>query len=182
MSDSVSANTSPFTHQAQTIDWQTDWWSGQVSLPPMQRGKAQAWIAFLAELRGMGAAFYLGDPMGAKPTGWAHGVAVTAGVNASRSSLLAITGLTANTQRQLLPGDYLQVGARLHQNLDVVNSDGTGSATLNIWPRLRESPASGSAVTLHNAQGLFRLASNERGYSISVNRLYAIAFKVEEAL
>jgi hypothetical protein len=29
---------------------------------------------------------------------------------------------------------------------------------------------------------LFRLASNERGYSISVNRLYAIAFKVEEAL
>ncbi len=182
MNDSVAANTSPWTHQAQTIDWQTDWWSAQVSLPPMPRNLAQNWVAFLAELRGMGSAFYLGDPVGAKPTGWAHGVAVTAGTNASRSSSLSISGLTANTARQLLPGDYLQIGSRLHQNLDIVNSDGTGAATLNIWPRIREAPAAGSPVIFHSAVGLFRLASNDRTYNIAVDQIYSISFKVEEAL
>ena len=182
MNDSISANTSPYTHQAQTIDWQTDWWAGLVSLPNMPRHYAQTWIAFLAELRGSGAAFYLGDAVGAIPSGWAHGICVTAGTNASRSSTLAVTGFKPSMARQLLPGDYFQIGARLHQNLEVVNSDSTGSATLNIWPRIRESPAPGTPVIFHNAVGLFRLSTSERSFNISVDHIYNINFKVEEAL
>ena len=182
MQDKVAANPSPWTQQAQILDWQVDWWEAKASLPQMTRLQAQQWMAFLAEIRGMGGAFLLGDPLASSPSGLARGIPVVNGANASRSGVLNIRGLAPSLYGQLLPGDYLQIGMRLHMNLDTANSDSSGNASLNIWPRIREAPNDGDPVILHNPRGLFRLADNKRTYSLAVTKLYGISISLTEAL
>jgi hypothetical protein len=79
----------------------------------------------------------------------------------------------------LEPGDFIQIGFRLYRNLDIAAS---GSSTLNIWPQIRESPADGDTIITHNTQGLFRLKSNTRGWSLSEARVYGFQFEIREAL
>jgi hypothetical protein len=182
MQDSVAADPSPWTRQTQILDWQVDWWEATASLPQMTRAQAQQWIAFLAELRGMSGAFLFGDPLARSPLGAAQGVPVVNGTNNSRSSVLNTRGWKPNFFRQLLPGDYLQIGQRLHINLEPVNSDSNGNASVRLWPRIREAPNDGDPVILHYPKGLFRLAENTRKYSISTVKLFGISVSLTEAL
>ncbi len=71
---------------------------------------------------------------------------------------------------------------RLHKVLQDVTSNSSGEATLDIWPRLRYSPADLAMVTTVNAQGTFRLASNERGWSVGPDKVYDIGFSAVEAI
>jgi hypothetical protein len=182
MNDKVVATPGAFSQAAQTLDWQIDWWTGKLSLPPMVRADAQKWIAFLAECRGMSACFLVGDSEGATPSGHANGVPVTSGVNASRGTILTTRGWKPNQFKQLATGDYFQIVNRLYMSLEDVNSDGSGDATINCWPRLRESPPDGTKIILHQAQGLFRLAANARNYSLANNRTYSIDIDITECL
>lgn len=43
MQDSVAASKSPWTSQAQILDWGADWWEATASLPSLTRSQAQAW-------------------------------------------------------------------------------------------------------------------------------------------
>jgi hypothetical protein len=83
-------------------------------------------------------------------------------------------------------GDYLQLGpratARLHEVLLDVASDGSGNATLNIWPALRESPVDGSAVVVNDARGRFHLTSNIREITIDEALQAGIKFSAEEEI
>ena len=154
MNDSVTPNTSPFSRITTVQDWMADWWEGQASFPPMPRSQAAAIIAWLAELRGMGGVFYLGDPLGRIPQGMALGVPLVNGANASGAATLLTRGWSAGKFGLLQPGDYLQLGARLHLVLDRVDSDSSGHAAISIWPRIREAQADGSAIKVNKAQGL----------------------------
>lgn len=80
----------------------------------------------------------------------------------------------------LLPGDHVQVGYRLHQVLDVVNSDASGLAAVTVWPSLREAPADGLAVITESPQGIFRLATNKRTWSKDMTRLTRLSFQAME--
>lgn len=182
MQDKVSATPSPWSAQAQVLDWQVDWWEGKASLPPMNRVTAGPWTAFLAELRGMAGAFLVGDPLAKSPLGLAHGVPVVNGVNATRASVLHTRGWQPNTFRQLLPGDYLQLGSRLHMVVEILNTDSNGQGDISLWPRIREAPADGDPVILHYPKGLFRLANNKRTYSIAVTKTFGISLDLVEAL
>ena len=83
-------------------------------------------------------------------------------------------------------GDYIQLGtgasAHLHKVLEDVNSDGSGNATLTIWPALRESPANNDAITVSNTVGLFRMTSNSMNWSVETMQLYGMSFSAVEAL
>lgn len=182
MHDSISATPSPWSGQAQILDWQVDRWEVTAALPQMTSAAAQPWIAFLAECRGMSSAFLFGDPLRRRPSGVAGGVPVVNGYNAPRANLLRVKGFVPSRVRVLLPGDQLQIGYRLHTVLERVDTDSGGFATISIWPRLRESPADGSPVILNNPRGLFRLADNKRSYSSAVTKLYAFGLTLTEAL
>lgn len=72
---------------------------------------------------------------------------------------------------------------RLHKVLVDVNSDGSGNATLDIFPRLRpEGAADGIAIATSNCKGVFRLASNQRQWQVDFSRLYSVEVKAVEAL
>jgi hypothetical protein len=63
-----------------------------------------------------------------------------------------------------------------------MSSDSNGNATLDIFPRLRESPADGDAITVLNCVGTFRLAVNQTEWDLDSAFLYGLSFKCVEAI
>jgi hypothetical protein len=80
----------------------------------------------------------------------------------------------------------MQVGTgtsrQLFKVLADVNTNGSGQATVDIWPDVRTTIANNAAVTVEDTKGIFRLASNEQGFSINEASFYGISFGAMEAL
>jgi len=186
--DVVSISESPFTFSQQVVRHAGARWSATISIPPVKRSDSEYWNSFLLRLRGQFGSFLLGDPNAATPRGSAASAAGTPVVNGASQTgnELAIDGLPLSATGYLLAGDYIQLGsaasARLYKVLEDVNTNGSGQATLNLWPDLRSSPADGATVTVSNAKGLFRLASNDATWTINNAGFYSISFAAVEAL
>lgn len=186
--DVVGVSTSPFNFKQQVYRHQGQRWEADITLPSMKREDAELWSAFLLRLRGAYGTFLLGDPNGGTPRGSASttpGTPVVAG-GSQTGDELDIDGCPTSATGYLKAGDYIQLGsgssARLHKVLEDVNTDGTGAATLNLWPKITTAPSDNATVTVNNAQGLFRLASNETMWDIDQASIYGITFGAVEAI
>ena len=176
--NAVAYSQSPFTFAGQAHAYQGQMWQAEVSLPPMLTADAEQWLGFLLSLRGQFGTFLLGDPLRTSLRGTATGVTVTGSAGDNTVSATVTAGQT------LLAGDYIQLGsgstAALHKVL--VNYTGTGSAAdLEIWPALRVARSAATA-TLTNTKGVFRLSSNEQGWSSNELAKYGITFAAREAI
>ena len=175
----VGVSTSPFTLQQSVYRHQGARWEAEVQLAEMERAAAEEWIAALTSLRGQFGTFLLGDPAGATPRGTWAGTPLVKGAGQTGETLLVDGFSTGATVKA---GDYLQVGNRLHKAL-VDATESSGEITLDIWPRLRESPSDNAAVTALAAKGLFRLAANASGFAVEGSGTrYSIAFAATEAI
>jgi hypothetical protein len=174
----VGASVSPFTGAQQLVRHQGAWWEADIRLPAMKRADAEEWVGFLASLKGRWGTFRLGDPAGASPRGtWAGTPLVSGGGQTGEA--ITIDGFSAGATAKR--GDYIQIGDRLYKVLADTTA-AAGAMALDIWPRLRESPADNAPVTTSNAAGLFRLASNDVDVDISEALIYGIAFGAVEAI
>jgi hypothetical protein len=186
--DVVSVSQSPFTFSQQVVRHAGARWSATISIPPVKRSDSEYWNSFLLRLRGQFGTFLLGDPNGATPRGSAASAAGTPVVNGASQTgnELNIDGLPASATGYLKAGDYIQLGSastsRLYKVLEDVDSNGSGEATLNLWPDLRSSPADGAAVVVSSAKGVFRLSNNEAVWTINNAGFYSISFAAVEAL
>ena len=184
-SNVVGISKSPFTLQSQTYQWPGEEWQVEVSLPPMDQATAEDWVNFLVSLRGQVGTFHIGDPTHTAPTGVATGTPLVNGAQGSMSTTLATKGWTHGVTGILKAGDLIQVGTgsqqRIYKVLTTVNSDGSGLATLDIFPALREGVSDNQPITLLNCAGTFRLQANERQWSVDLAKIYGIDFKCEEA-
>ena len=153
----------------------------------MKRTNAEQWIAFLLSLKGQLGTFYLGDPRACTPLGTARDTD-TILVNGAVSSgdTISIDSAPASQTDYLKAGDYMQIGSgvnrQLFKVLNDVDTDGTGSATVDVWPNVRTSIADNASVTVQSAKGIFRLASNEQALSINEASIYGITFGAIEAV
>jgi hypothetical protein len=99
---------------------------------------------------------------------------------------LVIDGCSPNVTGFLLPGDYIQIGSasatQLYKVLTQVDTDGSGGATLDIWPDLRSSPANDAVVVVANTKGRFRLRENVQQWQINEISSYGITFDCVEAI
>lgn len=182
MNDTNAMSRSPFTGSTQVQAWPgADWWDATIALPQMHAADAAIWSAFLAECRGILNVFYLSDPSYTGPKGTVKGTPVVNGVNNAMATTLNTKGWAASSFRLLLPGDYIQVGNRLHRVLNQMNSDANGHATIAIWPSLREATTDGEAINLNKPAGLFRLTDNRRSVMTDETRLSGISLKAIEA-
>jgi len=181
----VGVSISPFSGEQQVYAHQGDGWECDVSLPPMKRADAEAWVGFLLGLNGREGTFYLGDPVNTSPRGVGTGTPLVKGASQTGKTLLT-DGWTAGQTGIMKAGDWLQLGtgasSRLHKVVQDANSDGSTNATLEIWPRLRESPADNAAIVISSPKGVFRLASNTREWSIERAGIYGLGFTCTEAL
>lgn len=177
----VAVGISPFTGHQQAYEHQGQLWKLDFDLPSMQRADAEEWTAFLLSLNGRKGTFQMGDPAAATPRGIATGTPLVKGASQTGQVLLT-GGWTISTTNIMRKGDYIQLGNYLHKLLKDVNSDGSGNATLDIWPRLRTSPADNSAIVTSSCKGLFRLAKNEMSWEISEGVEYGFSIEAVEAL
>jgi hypothetical protein len=176
---------SPFTYSGQAQASAGQMWQADVTLPPMKREDAAVWVAWLVSLRGRFGTFTMGDPLCATPQGAIGGTPLVNGADQTGETL-NIDGCTADVTDWLKAGDYIQLGtgatATLHKVLEDVNTNGSGEATLSLWPHIRTAPADNATVTVTNAVGRFRLASNETAWSINEASIYGISFSAMEAI
>lgn len=174
----TAVNTSPFTNQQQVYRHQGDHWTASISLRQMLRYESEVWIAALGSLYGRYGTMLLGDPAGTNPQGTISGSPTVNG--ASQTGTTLVVNAIAGT---LTAGDYIQLGSgdtsRLYKVLVDVASGGT---SIEIFPRLRESPADGASITYTDCKGLFRLSQNESPFTYVSPRKASMSFSVVEAI
>lgn len=181
----VAVSESPFTGAQQVYAQPRELWAADLSLPPMDRADAEAWVAWFLALNGREGTFLLGDPRNVSPRGtWAGSSPLVNGAGQTGKTL-AIDGLSAGAT--VKAGDWFQLGSgassRLHKVAQDATANGAGQVTLDLWPRLRASPADNAALTLASPQGVFRLSANDTAWSLEPGALYAgFNFSAGEAL
>lgn len=185
----VGLSRSPFTLQAQVQVHAGQIWAADVVMRPMQRTDADKVIGILLSLSGMKGTFLLGDVSSKTPKGTALGTPLINGAGQAGETLTT-DGWTVSSNGVLLRGDWIQLGAfgspakpkRIYRVLNDVNSDSGGNAIIDIWPRIRESPANNEPLVLTNTSGTFMLEDNEMGWDISESLLYGVEFGAIEDL
>jgi hypothetical protein len=179
----VGMTRSPFTFATQAQQHQGQLWSAEVGVGvATERTKVEPWMAFLTSLMGTYGTFLMGDPMGRTAMGVATGTPLVNGAGQTGNTL-ATDGWSINTTNILKKGDYIQVGQRLYKVLSDHNTNASGQTTLDIWPRLRESPADNAAIITSNTVGLFRLADSEvKIHELDRELIYSISFAAVEAI
>ena len=170
---------SPYTGQHQVYQYAAQAWRMDVRLPPMLREAAEPWIAFLLSLNGRFGTFTYGDPTGRVPRGTVPGTPLVNGASQTGQTLNT-KGWTASQTGILLAGDYIQLGVELHRVLVDADSDGSGNATLDIWPNIRTSPADSSSIVTADTTGLWRLLTDDMPFKPGV-RWYSVGFSCIEA-
>lgn len=181
----VGLHQSPFDLSEQVQRHAGERWRLSVNLPAMKRPQAEEWIGFLVSLNGMEGTFLQGDPAGATPRGIASGTPLVDGA-AQTGPVLDTKGWTASQTGILKRGDWLQLGsassARLHKVLADADSDGAGLAALDIWPRLRASPADSDPIAVTGTVGVFRLAGNRQDWDVDEALFFGIGFAADEVV
>tara|TARA_R110000796_G_scaffold88747_2_gene191537 strand:+ start:165 stop:788 length:624 start_codon:yes stop_codon:yes gene_type:complete len=184
--NAVAYSRSPFTFSGQVHAYAGQMWQADVSLPPMRRGDAEVWLSWLVSLKGQLGTFKLGDPLGCMPRGSARDAdTILVDGTVTSGGSIAIDSAPANQTNYLLAGDYMQIGAGVNQQLfkvlQNVSTDGSGTATVDVWPNVRSSIANATSVKVQDTTGLFRLSSNEQSWSAN-QAIYGITFGASEAL
>lgn len=152
-----------------------------VTYAPLARADAEALIAALVSLNGREGTFLFGDSANKTPRGTAAGSPLVNGAAQSGEDLATDTW-TANVTGILKAGDWIQLGsastARLHKVLADANSNGSGQATLTLWPRISPVavPPDNSAIVTSYPKGVFRLTTDGMDWSIDVAKRYGISF------
>jgi hypothetical protein len=186
----VAAPPSPFSGITQTTTYPGQWWEADITLPPIWGDVADDWIVFLASCQGKLGTFMLGDPSRALPRGAAVNDAGSPEFVADGSvgNNLSIRGMPTSVTNYLLKADYLQIGsgtaARYHMLLSNLSSDGDGEGACNVWPRIRNPIDDGTAITVINAKGCFRMMSNiaENDIRPGFMPIHDVTFSVREAM
>lgn len=174
----VAVSRSPFSYSEQVYCWPGQRWTAQIEVPRLTRADAGVWQAWIASLNGAEGTFLMGDPL-ATLRGAGGGTPAVSGQVTTATQSLPTKGWP-NTTAILKAGDYLQIGtglgARLHMVLEDVSSDGSGNATVSIWPAFRAPAASttekltdGGFETWTSATNLTNWTENVSSYG-SVNR------------
>jgi hypothetical protein len=102
-------------------------------------------------------------------------------VNASGVTTINVSGGTSTNQTV---GDWIGVpgngafsaGSRIYLVTAV------GSGTLGIYPPLREATVGGEVIVINGAQGVWRLKSPTRKFSVDTQRTFGFSLEAREAL
>lgn len=177
----VAVGESPFTLEQQVQRHQGQVWLLEVDYAPLARAEAEALVAALCSLNGREGTFLFGDSANKTPRGTATGTPLIKGASQTGEDLVT-DGWTNSVTGILKAGDWVQTGttstSRLHKVLADTNSNGSGEATLTLWPRISPVavPADNAALVISYPKGVFRLTTGGQDWSVDVAHRYGISF------
>lgn len=161
--NSSSFQTSPFTGRGRVQQFEGEWWEATLGYRNLDRELAQDVIGFIDSLRGPIGTFVLPFPGYSTPRGTASTVLSSPTVNGSGqagSAELVVQSAAVSQTGWLLKGDIIQVGPssrpRWHRVTQDVDTDGSGNATIDVWPYIRDNTINGDAVSFSSPLCLFR--------------------------
>lgn len=184
----VGVVSSQFTFQQQVQVHAGKMLGAEITISPLKIEEAAYWNAFFLKLNGQEGTFLLGDPSSTTPRGVATGSPLVKGASQVAGVQSLITaGWTPSTTNILKANDSIQIGTgsstEFYKVLSDVDSNGSGEATLDIFPGLRTSPADNAVIITSNCVGLFRLAENQTPiYATDETLLYDHIISCVEAL
>tara|TARA_R100000231_G_scaffold46781_3_gene40220 strand:+ start:873 stop:1499 length:627 start_codon:yes stop_codon:yes gene_type:complete len=180
----VAVSSSPFTGQDQVVQHEGEYWTTQISFPPMLKDKAAQIIAFLLQLRGRRGTFSIGDQDRKTIQGVATGTIRVNGASQTGNQV-ALDGFANSTSNVFKAGDYIQINSFLYMVTEDVTSNSSGEANVRIEPALRqgiETIADDATVVYSNTKTIMRLDSNETSWDTDQVSKYGISLSATEAL
>ncbi len=178
---------SAFTGSEEKQVFEGQWWIAQVAFANLTRDDAEDLLGTLAALRGRQGTCILTDVVNASPRGAAKDVPSSPRIDGSdqQGGTVKIKSGPASTVSWLRRGDRIQIGPdtrpRYHVVLEDATTDGSGKATLSIWPLLKAPVVDNDPVAYTNPKGLFELDSNQLEYTITSPTIYQISASFREA-
>jgi hypothetical protein len=154
-------------------------WGIEVGFDPMTREEFAPWSAFLSKLRGQVGTFYYGDRLQKTILGAGGGTPQVNGAGQTEYSLSS--KLWPNSTLVLKAGDIFSINNRLYKSLTDVTSNGSGIATIEVWPRLK-SHANNTPLILSEPKGIFRMQSTRVDTVAERTQFFRISFTAIEAL
>jgi hypothetical protein len=177
----IAVSESRFTRQPQIQEYDGGRWVLELSFPAMVRAKANEVFAWVCSLHGRYGTFTWGPALMGDPTGSASGTPVVNGASQSDYTLNT-SGWTPSASDVLKAGDLFSIENRLYVAVNDVSADGSGNATIDIWPNAR-TPANSAGITTSNPTGLFRLVDNApRGMAADNLMSFTTTVRAVEAL
>ena len=162
---------SPFSGITQGHRGRIERWSFTMDIKRMKRREAQEAMAFFLQLEGPLGTFRMHDPSACKPLGKATGnPTIVAGPPVGSRTILS-TGWLPNVTRQLVAGDWIQIGEQLFKVRRDVSSDADGNAMLDLWPKTMTLLPSWSPIITRPARGIFRFTSELPSWDIAASDL-----------
>lgn len=159
--------TSPFTGRGVVQSFEGDYWRLTIGYRSLNRTLAQPVTAFVSSLRRSFGTFVIAFPGYDDPLGAAKdnpsSPTVSAGGLAGSDSVTIANGPASITD-WLLPGDIIQIGPsnrpHWHRVLTNTDTDASGNATIDIWPKVRQGTIAGDAVVYTKPLCQFRLVED----------------------
>lgn len=155
---------SDFTYRGVVQEYEGSAWKLSLSYRLLNRTRAQPVLAFKDALKGPVGTFVMKFPGYDQPLGAAKNAASSPTVNGSGqagSEELTIGSATPSIDDWLVEGDIIQVGPssrpHWHRVLNNVDTDGSGNATIDVAPAIREGTLDGDQISYTSPLCLFRL-------------------------
>lgn len=175
--DPAVISTSPHTGQQIAVINAADLWWIDVEFEPLTRVEAAPLLAFFDSLNGSQGTFLFGDTLQKVPRGSPSGTIRVKGAN-QVSNTLAADG-APNSTMIFKAGDFFQIDNSLYRVRTDTTSDGSGNASIEVGPHLRNH-ADNAVLVYTNPKGLFRLA-NPPADEAGGDHLYYLSFTAMEA-
>ena len=166
----VAVSESPYTLDTQVYAHQGARWEAEVSLPPLDHDQARPVEAFIIGLKGRENTFTFGNPLHTSTL--ANNTVSSAAVRAETFELGSGTVAVA-------AGTYFELNNYLYM---VTQDKVANEATLNFQPPLRFAVSSSQVVKYNLPKTIWRMTSNDVGWSLSSDSQYGFTFACLEAL
>lgn len=157
---------SPLNRSAQTLELPGARWFAALTYANLLDADLRLLTAFLAQLRGQGGRFYLGDFSRVNPKGVGTGAPVVSGASQTGSSLVT-TGWTPSITGILKIGDYVGFNGELRMLIADANSSAGGVATLVLDSPMRASPPNAGVITINKTTCKMMLTEDTAKWNIS---------------
>jgi hypothetical protein len=166
----VAVSESPFTYAQQVYEHQGARWEAEITLPPLNYAEARSVEAFIVGLKGRSGTFTFGHPLHTSTA-----TTTTSGTTSTRAEELT----TDSGSSAVTAGTYFQLGDYLYM---ATEDKASGAGTLKFQPPLRAEVSSGTALDFTLPKSLWRMASNDIGWSTDNASLYGFTLACVEAI
>ena len=156
---------SPITGATQTLDRGGERWAATLTFNNLRNDVRAEMTAFVSRLNGLQHRFTLQNHA-APQRGALNGTPLVNGAGQTGNSIV-IDGANASVTNWIRAGDFIGINGQLFMATTDQDSDGSGSVTIDVIPRIRTAPADNAVVTVANATGTFMLSSDGVAWSNS---------------